>query len=161
MSLITMLGIATVWCLIVGSFSPRKVLFGLLLGAIYAAVTGTWRRARAPVSNLPRRLAYLAIYALILVPYDIVQSNFDLARRLLRRTPDIDPGIVRMSIGHMPPAASALVAHAITMSPGEVVVDYSEDEKTMYIHLIDVSAATSKRAEFWQTYHKIIEKVLS
>lgn len=159
LTLSVLAGTSLVWCLIVGSFTLHQMLFGVVLGGIYAISTQTWRSSVAPLSHLPKRFAYFAVYALILIPYDIVVSNFDLAKRLLRRTPLINPGIVRVTLGDIPPAASALVAHAITMTPGEIVVDYSDDGKMMYLHLIDVSAAESRRTEFWEIYHNVLEKV--
>lgn len=161
LSVLVVLGTMMVWSLIIGSFAPNQLLFGAVLGVAGVLTTKTWRISSVPMSHLPRRMAYFAVYALVLIPYDIVSSNLDLARRLIRRKVDIDPGIIRMDIGEIPPAASALVAHAITMTPGEIVVDYSADRKTIYVHLIDASRVSSRQSQLWRLYNSVLEKVFS
>jgi multisubunit Na+/H+ antiporter MnhE subunit len=62
----------------------------------------------------------------VLVPFDSVRSNLRLARRILHRNPDILPGIVRIPLGEeVSDATVALEEHAITLTPGQVLVDYS------------------------------------
>lgn len=178
---------ALLWCLVIGEFSLGELLLGLLFGGVFVMLTGAGRGERAPdraigppggppaigeasarrppavvpVKELPSRLFYLAVYVLVLIPYSIVQSNLDMARRLLYPKPDVLPGIVRVELGPVSEATAALVAHALTMTPGETVIDYSDDGETLYVHLVDVAEAAEREASFWRLYHRVLEQVFS
>lgn len=148
------------WCLVIGEFSPGQALLGLIFGTLFVLVTGAGAGQRIPLAQLPHRLAYLGIYLLVLIPYSVIRSNLDMARRLLRPKPDIRPGIVRVRLGSAPEPVSALMAHAITMSPGEMVVDYSEDGRTLYVHLVDVTETEAKRAS-WRIYRRVFQRIFT
>lgn len=119
--LYTLVG-AGVWILIIGEISLRQVVVGLVAGAQLAMISKRGPRRAIPIRELPVRLLYLLVYVLALIPYDILRSNLDMARRLLCSTPDIRPGIIRIDLGDVSDATSALVAHALTMTPGELVI---------------------------------------
>lgn len=150
-----------VWFLIIGEFSPGQALLGLLFGALFVLATGAGRGRRMAVGGLPRRIGYLAFYLFLLLPYDVVRSNLQMARRLLRRTPLVRPGIVRVPLEDIPKAAVALEEHGITLSPGQMVVDYARDERTAYVHLIDVAEAEGREGALWRLYREVLRKVFS
>jgi multisubunit Na+/H+ antiporter MnhE subunit len=159
LALLLVLATAAVWCLVFGVFSLGQVILGLIFGSAFVLVTGAGRHRVVPLGELPKRLFYAGVYLLLLIPYDIVRSNLDMARRIIRPQPDIRPGIVRVPIGSVSQATSALIAHAITMSPGEMVIDYSPDGRTIYVHLVDVAEATAREASFWRFYRLVLERM--
>lgn len=160
-SLLFVFALTLVWCLVIGEFSVGQVLLGFTFGSLFVIVTGAGKERSVPLVELPRRLFYLAVYLLVLVPYDVVQSNVRLARRLLRREPAIRPGIVRVRLGEVTPATSALEEHAVTMAPGQMVVDYSAEGNTMYIHMMDVTDIEKKGGSLWRLYRRVLQKIFS
>ncbi|MBI4497358.1 MAG: Na+/H+ antiporter subunit E [Chloroflexi bacterium] len=159
MTVLLTLVMAGVWCLMVGEFSVGQVLLGLLFGASLVLLTGAGRGRTVPWSQLPRRTAFLALYLLALLPASLVLANLDLARRLLRPHPAIRPGIVRLTLGDVAEATAALVAHGITLTPGELVLDASADGRTIYIHVIDASDVELRRTPSWQRYADVLRRV--
>ncbi|MDQ4075865.1 MAG: Na+/H+ antiporter subunit E [Chloroflexota bacterium] len=160
-SLLFVLALTLVWSLVMGEFSVGQALLGFAFGSLFVVITGAGKERSIPLTELPRRLFYLAVYLLVLVPYDVVGSNLGLARRLLRREPAIRPGIVRVRLGEVTPATRALEEHAITMAPGQMVVDYSTDSNTMYIHLIDVTDVEKKGGSLWGIYRRVLQRIFS
>lgn len=161
LAVLTVLILAGVWCLIYGEFSPRQVLLGGLFGTLFVLVTGVGRGHTVSLSRLPRRMLYLGLYLLVLLPADLIQSNLVLARRLLRRRPDIRPGIVRVPLEQASWATVALEEHAITVSPGQLVVDYTADERMIYVHMIDVTEIEEKQASLWRRYRDVLQEVFA
>lgn len=153
--------LAGVWCLVIGEFSVGQVLLGLVFGSAFVAATGAGRGRVVPFSELPVRIGCLAFYLLVLIPFDIVRSNLGMARRLLRRVPAISPGIVRFPLRDLPRTAVALEEHAMTLSPGQMVVDYSRDERMVYVHLIDINESEGRTAALWRRYHDLLGRVFS
>jgi multicomponent Na+:H+ antiporter subunit E len=159
LSLILVLVMAGTWSLVIGEFSLRQILLGLVFGTVFVLVTRAGRGRSVPVSHLPRRMFYVSLYLFVLLPYDIARSNVDMARRLLHRRPVLRPGIMRLRLGPASEATSALVAHAATMMPGVMVVDMSEDHRTFYIHIIDIREAEERQASFLRIYHTVLRRV--
>lgn len=94
------------------------------------------------LTRLPKQVVMLIVYAGQLA-LDIVLSGFDVARRLLAKdvtkTTAPDFVIIDTDTATDDWLISALSAHAITITPGSLVVDYmEEDGKTlMLVHVLD------------------------
>jgi multicomponent Na+:H+ antiporter subunit E len=159
LSLVLVLLMAGAWSLVIGEFSLRQLLLGLIFGTVFVLVTRAGRGRSVPLSRLPRRLFYVSVYLFVLLPYDITRSNVDMARRLLHRRPVLQPGIMRLRFGPASEATSALFAHAVTVMPGAMVVDTSDDRRTVYIHIIDIRAAEERRVSFLRVYHTVLRRV--
>jgi multisubunit Na+/H+ antiporter MnhE subunit len=161
-SVLVAAALAVVWCATVGDFGRGQVVLGLILGSAYVLATGTGRGRRVPLAEIPRRLVYLLLFLLVLLPYEVVRSNLSMARRLLRRTPALRPGILRVPLGEeVSRATVALEEHAITLTPGQMVVDYSADENTAYVHFIDVHEAESLRRSTWKRYRTVLDRIFT
>lgn len=142
---LTAVVLAAVWVVLSGDLSVETFGLGFVLGLLIVAFlrinTGFGReRHRIPVTRVPSMLFAFVTYGLRLA-IDILLSGFDVARRILPRDMKLNPGIYRISTSD-PEAHSvvaALSAHAITITPGSMVIDYDQqDETIMVVHTLDV-----------------------
>jgi multicomponent Na+:H+ antiporter subunit E len=133
------LAFSLVWCLINGEFNLRQWGAGLIIGALIVLFTGWGREYKIPWGELPRRTLYLIWLFAFLLPFNVITANFQIARRLLRRTPHVNPAIVAIPAGDLTDSALGVEEQMITLAPGQLVVDYSADEEVIYVHLIDRS----------------------
>jgi multicomponent Na+:H+ antiporter subunit E len=140
------LPLAAVWILVSGDPGPGQFLLGLGFGILFALGVAAPRTGRPRLAELPRRAADLGFYALVLMPLDLARSNLSLARRLLRLRPAVRPGIVRLPIEAVSEAALGLEQHAITLSPGQMLVEHAPEEQAVYVHVVDVTEAAARRA---------------
>jgi multicomponent Na+:H+ antiporter subunit E len=67
---------------------------------------------------------------------DIMRNGLQVARIVLTPSLPIKPGIITIPSHCDTELGTALTAHAITVSPGELVVEVGEDG-TMYTHCLD------------------------
>jgi multicomponent Na+:H+ antiporter subunit E len=102
------------------------------------------------LARLPQQLWAALLYVLSLFR-DITLSSVDVARRALSPNMRLKPGIIAVPVGDPQgrEIVAALAAHNITITPGELVVDFDADNRTMYVHCLDVeqSAAGAAAAE--------------
>lgn len=123
-----------VWLLLNGSLAWEYLLSGIIVTAILAG----WSTLRFPIlagiritpRSIKAFILFLGIFA-----FELVKSNFDVARRVLSPALPINPGIVAVKTKLADPVARLLLANAITLTPGTFTIDVAGD--TFFIHWID------------------------
>ncbi|MCU0475119.1 MAG: Na+/H+ antiporter subunit E [Anaerolineae bacterium] len=130
--------IGVLWVVLTNQFN----LFAFGLGASIGFMLIWSQRGNQGLSvnllTLPRQLVWWVLYALVLLR-DILVSGFDVALRILGLRP-IKSGILKVPVGDKRPSVTALTAHGITITPGQLVVDFDQDEN-VYVHCLDVEAS--------------------
>lgn len=83
-----------------------------------------------------------------LVAVDVISGAISTAKIVLARDMPLDEGILAVPSGTKTELGTALSAHAITLSPGELVVA-TDEAGTMYVHCLNVSESekTIKQAQ--------------
>lgn len=125
--------LALFWAAISGNFSGLNLLFG----AVIAGVPVLLLRHKL-VSRGALRRAARAGSLLILFLRELMVSAYRVAVLVLR--PDmadhIRPAIVGVPLSVKSDAEITLLANMITLTPGTVSVDVSDDRKTLYVHAL-------------------------
>jgi multisubunit Na+/H+ antiporter MnhE subunit len=90
--------------------------------------------------HLPDQLLTSVIYVVVLYRGSIL-SGLDLARRLLSRDMRLKPGIIAIPTldPHNSQIIAALSAADVTLTPGELVIEF-ENNTILYVHCLDVEA---------------------
>ncbi len=138
------------------TLSDQWTLDGFILGFVVGLVTLLLigdRRDPVNIVRLPGRLLWFVRYVVGLA-WAILLSGLDVARRVLDPRLPVQPGEFTISTQDKSRDVllSALSAHAITVTPGEMVEDFEEGdgETLMVIHTLDIDATTAN-AEREQT----------
>jgi multicomponent Na+:H+ antiporter subunit E len=147
--------LALAWMPLTANVSPESFLVGLILGFAVQTVLFSGEEAAGSRPALDRLSASL-VYFLILCR-DIFLSSMDVARRVTRADMGLNPGILAVPTQYESPALdatffnpqrdltaesiAAISAHGITITPGELVVDF-EGNCLMYVHCLDVVASS-------------------
>ncbi len=147
----------TLWVLylvLTGNYEWRNLLAGLVI-ALGAVALLRPRPRPLQLRRLPGALVALLRYLLLLV-YDLVTSGWQVARIVLDPRMPISPGIVAIPTDCRSELSMALSAHAVSVAPGELVIEIDE-QGTMYTHVLD---ATRKSA-YIQEAQRVREDLLS
>ncbi|NCN28227.1 Na+/H+ antiporter subunit E [bacterium] len=67
---------------------------------------------------------------------ELFLANFRVARDVLRKSPRIQPAIVAVPLDLKSKFGLMVLANSITLTPGTLALDISDDDKTMYIHTL-------------------------
>jgi multicomponent Na+:H+ antiporter subunit E len=141
------------WALATGDFS----ILNLALGAAVAAVALFLIRGQV---TRPRSLTRLRRMSSLggLFLYELILSAVRVGLLVLR--PDIGtrltPGIVAFPLTVTRPAEITLLANLITLTPGTLSVDVSEDKTTLYVHAIDCSNIEAAKNDIRNGFEKKI-----
>lgn len=106
----------------------------------------------------PKRIIYFLLYIVVLF-FEIIKANFDVARRVISPSLPINPGVVIIQTKLKSDIAKAVLANSITLTPGTFTIDIQEDK--LLIHWIDVKATnieqtTSAIGEKFEKYLRVI-----
>ena len=117
------------WMVLTDSFTVPSGAFGFLLG--YVAL---WlaRSAFSDPSYFGRLPAALFLGAFVL--WELFRSSLFLARDVLSPTDYSRPKVVSVPLRATSDAEITLLANLISLTPGTVSVDVSEDRKTLFVH---------------------------
>ena len=148
--------LALVWAALTGSFTLANFALGLLLGwlALYlvreqlATRRGRYRGGRI------LSLALLFIKELIL-------SGWRVARLVTSPRMDLRPGIFAYPLKLRSDFEITLLANLITLTPGTLSVEVSDDKKTLFVHAIDCSDVDKTIGEIRDGFERRIEKAFS
>lgn len=121
----------TTWQFLSEGFSGASVVMGLLLAWLIPQITrGFW--PERPAFIKPWRMP---MYLMVLL-WDIVMASFSVARLILSpRKPR--PVFVSYPLKVEHPLAISILASTISLTPGTVSADVSDDQKLLLIHTLD------------------------
>jgi multicomponent Na+:H+ antiporter subunit E len=135
-----------------------NLVVGLIIAAGVAALIRPAPRA-FDARRLPATLLALARY-LLFVFVDLIQSGLNVARLVLTPALPIRPGLIAIPGQTDNEIAAALSAHAITITPGQMVVEMGEDG-VLYTHCLDAGAPEAVVAAAQKTRRELLEKILN
>ncbi len=131
------------WLLLVGSVNPEE----LIAGAVVAVLIPLIFRSRLAIFTgfkfswlAPLYIAsYLGSFLLALL-----RANFDLARRVLSPSLPIRPELIEVRTRLQSPLGKMLLANTITLTPGTLTVDITDD--ILLVHRVFNPEGTDTRA---------------
>lgn len=135
------------WPVLNASFSAGHLVLAALLAVVIPWFTEPLRAER-PRLRAPVAIARLAAVVL----YDIVMSNIDVAKRILGPEDRITPGYVWVPVDLTDPHGVITFAGIITMTPGTLSADLSEDRRWLLVHCFHLEDADAVIASAKQRY---------
>lgn len=152
------LPLLAVYLLLTANLQTSNILLGLLIAAGAATLV---RPASSPydIRRLPGAIWALIQY-LVVLAVDIIKSGLAVARIVLTPSLPIKPGIIAIPSHCKSDLAVALSAHAVTVTPGELVVEIGDDG-VLYTHTLDASKADEYRAEAQQLRQGLLCKIFT
>lgn len=127
--------LVVLWLFLTATFHYQEFLVGIVVAFIIAIFTSSFyiKLGFPPVS--PKRFGFFIWYILILF-YEIIKANLDVASRIIRPSLPINPGVVIIKTQLKSDIAKTILANSITLTPGTFTLDIEEDR--LLIHWIDV-----------------------
>ena len=150
---ITSLAILAVWLLLNG-FSNGHWVLAVLLALVIPKLAPTPAIA-APRLASPWVVAKLAMVVL----FDIVKANVEIALRILGPESRIHPAYVWVPLDIRSPQGIAVFAAIITMTPGTLSCEVSEDRRWLLVHAFHTDDPAAVVAEVKSRYEAPLMEV--
>lgn len=127
-----------IYLALTSNLEPLNLLIGILVAGFVLLLIRPPLQSMSPRHYPTSILATVRYIAILLV--DLLQSGIQLARMVLSPKIPIKPGIINIPSNCQTELGAALSAHAITLTPGEMVVEM-DDDHNMYTHVLEGSKA--------------------
>ena len=133
--------LAVAWAFITGSFSALNLLFGFLL----ASFTLWLIREQFGTMGYLRRVQRVSLLLLLFL-WELVRSSVRVAITIMSPKMNLKPAFFAFPLTVDRDIEITVLANLITLTPGTLSVDVSNDRKTLYIHCLDGSDIAALRA---------------
>lgn len=150
-----LLGLVLVYAVTLGSFAPLDLLSGAIAGSV---VLVTFRgfvlpRPAGGAGALAGRALRLPLF-LVAIAREVIVGTWRVGRAVLSARPVATSGIVAVPMGERTKVGVAVSSFAISLTPGELVVDLDWDRRLMLVHALDAAEPDRVRAEQRHIYER-------
>ena len=154
--LLTLL-LAVVWTLLQNDLTAGMVVFGLILGVIIPLGTSVWWPDTPRAFRMGKMIAYCFV-----VIWDIIVANVQVAWIVLTRANDkLRPAWIEVPLDLKQPEAITVLAGTITLTPGTVSADLSDEDHSLLVHALDAEDPDAVRDEIKNRYERRLKEILT
>ncbi|MEM9342403.1 MAG: Na+/H+ antiporter subunit E [Pseudomonadota bacterium] len=131
-TLVANIFLAIIWALFFGGFTWLTVLSGLVVGYGILWLLQPLKGAR---STYFKRVWYWA-KLIVLFLYELIVSSFQVLKDIVTPQHLSNPAIIDMPLDVKTDTGILLVTNLISLTPGTLSIDVSEDRKTLQLHVM-------------------------
>ncbi|MBO0602170.1 Na+/H+ antiporter subunit E [Sporosarcina sp. E16_3] len=146
--------IALVWMFMSTSFTASTFVIGLLIGLLLIIITRRFFTERLYIWRL-----WAAFKLALLFFKELTLSNISVLKLILRPKMNIQPMIFALPTDLEHDWEITLLSSLITLTPGTIVLYVSDDQRTLYIHAIDVDDVDDAIDSIKNSFEKAIKEV--
>ena len=121
--------IALLWVVMWGVFDPYIFLAGLVIGYILLVAYSKTQLEEGYGAKVWQMLSFTIYFIKILI-----KANLDVAWEIITPGKQMTPRFVRYSVEGMSNLEITSLANSITLTPGTLTTDLSDDNKYLYVH---------------------------
>ncbi len=146
------------WIIFNGSITLEICLLGLVIAGALLAFSCRFMDYSLAREQRVYRNAFLFLRYCRLLVTEIVKANLTAIRMILTQREEIQPALVSFHTDLKSQVGKALLANAITLTPGTITVTLEESEYT--VHCLDDSMAEGIQDSEFVTYIRKFEETI-
>jgi len=147
--------IAVVWTLLQNQVSAGMVVFGFILGIIIPQLTAAWWPDRPQGFRMGKMISYA-----LMVMWDILVANIQVAKIVLFVPNDkLKPTWIVIPLDLKQPEAITILAGTITLTPGTVSADLSDEGHSLLVHTLHTDDPEGEVATIKTRYEARLKEI--
>lgn len=143
-----------VWLLLNNTVAAGHMVLGAVLAIVIPIMTRPFWENRVCIQHPLTLFKFIAV-----VIWDIMVANVIVAKLILGNKHNLEPKFLYIPLDIEHPLAISLLANTISLTPGTVSCDVSEDKKTLIVHGLHEPQPDETVAEIKQRYEQPLKKV--
>lgn len=146
--------LALSWVAFTGEVSLGNLLEGAVLSVLLLALARFRARRGFRFSKVPKAIGLLGYFL-----RELLLANAAVARSVLSPAASFSPGIVAVPLDLTSSAGITTLANLITLTPGTLSIDVSEDRRTLWVHALHVGDPEAFRREVKEGFERRVKEV--
>ncbi len=138
--------LAIIWVALTEQFTPGNLVVGFGLGYLILAFAQLIMGKEKGKSNYVSKVRQVFGFALYFL-WELVLANLRVAYDVVTPTHHMRPGVIAIPLDAQTDAEITALANFITLTPGTLSLDVSEDRKVLYIHAMYIHDREALRRE--------------
>ena len=149
--------LAVVWVLLQNEITPGMAVFGIILGIIIPRMTAIWWPDPPKGMRVGKVFTYM-----VMVLWDIIVANVQVAWIVLT-VPNarLKPAWIVVPLRLKKPEAITMLAGTITLTPGTVSADLSDEGHSLLVHVLHTDDPDAVRDDIIARYESRILEIFS
>lgn len=149
------LTVVVFWVLLANQVTAGAVVMGLLLGWLIPLLTGPFWPDRPHITSPLKVIEYGLI-----VIWDICVANVQVAMLILGKTnAELRPAFIVIPLEITAPEAITALAATITLTPGTVSADLSDDGRSLLVHCLHAPEPDEVVASIKERYESRLKEI--
>lgn len=167
--------LALIWVILVGQYQPGSLIshfvLGFLLGYFLLWMGKPFLKTKnyfvaesdtpltATLAKLPKRIwGWIKFTAIFFV--ELLKANLQLVIGVLSPLSRLKPGILAIPLDVTTDAEITLLANMITLTPGTLSLDLSNDRQVLYVYFFNVTDPEQDKQAIKDGFEKMVQEVL-
>lgn len=147
--------LALTWALMNGRIALSNLLVGFVLGYFALMLFQSGKESSNYFKKVRQILAFFFWFF-----KELILSNLQVAHDVVTPTHYSRPGILAIPLDAKTPAEITLLANVISLTPGTLSLDVSDDRKTLYIHAMFIDDPEKLRRAIKEGLEKRLLEVM-
>jgi multicomponent Na+:H+ antiporter subunit E len=145
-----------VWAGLLGSFGLANLVSGFVVSyaLLYLVTRGLPGHARY-FGKVPRLIAFAGYYL-----WELLKSNAIIAYDVLTPTHHMKPGVIAIPLEAKTDLEITVLANLVTMTPGTLSLDVSEDRRTLFVHAMYIDDPDALRRDIKENFERRVLDLL-
>lgn len=144
-----------VWVFLTGSLNAINFLFGYILSFLVLWLISRSETRRKYFRIIPRLLGFFFYFL-----FALIKANLQVAMDVITPKFYMKPAIIEFPLDAKTDLEITFLANVITLTPGTLSLDVSEDRKSLYIHAMYVNDKEEFIDEIKQGFERRILTIL-
>ncbi|MEM7718624.1 MAG: Na+/H+ antiporter subunit E [Pseudomonadota bacterium] len=149
--------LAVVWVLLQNNVTAGMAVFGVILGILIPWGTSIWWPDTPKGFHLGKMVSYSFV-----VIWDIIVANLEVAWIVLMvPNSKLKPAWIVVPLQLKQPEAITVLAGTITLTPGTVSADLSDEGHSLLVHVLHTDDADAVRDEIKERYERRLLEIFA
>jgi|SRR5690554_921456 len=130
---LTNIMLVLIWVALTGDFTFANFIFGFFLGSLALWLADKQRGSKKYFRLIPAATSFVFFFL-----YELIKANIQVAYEVVTPTLYMEPGIVAVPLDVKSDLEITLLANLISLTPGTLSLDISDDKDILYVHTMYV-----------------------
>lgn len=146
--------LAIAWMFLSGNLKFTNFIEGFIIGFLILWIASYASDSNDYIKKIPKITSFFFYFI-----YELVVANLRVAVDIATPKPMMKPAIIAVPLTANKNIEIAILANLITLTPGTLSLDISNDRKTLYVHSMYVTDPEEFRKEIKEGFEKRILEI--